>query len=144
MILIKELIKRLINFDSTLREMSETTKNEDDLPSPTNSVVSVASVASVTSIASSVASSRYKTRNNMEKKTSKSNLASAKIEDSIDTPTKYNLRRKPGSATAKMVEDIEKCETTTPSSTLTRKPRVSKRTAKQNIDVIDITNEDNK
>lgn len=104
--------------------MSETANVEEDIPSPTNSVVSVAS-----STASS-RSSRYKTRNT-EKKPNQ-----PKVEDSAKTTErKYNLRQKKG-ATAQMVEEIEKREqnigtpTLSGTSTLTRKARVSKRTTK--------------
>ena len=117
----KKVEEEKSEIESTIQEMSETTKGEDDISSPTNSVVSVAS---------STASSRYMTRNTEKK------LNLSKAEDSARTlERKYNLRQKKG-ATAQMIEEIEKREqnmgtpTLSGTSTLTRKARVTRRTSK--------------
>jgi len=98
------------NFDSTLCQMSETPTTEKD---DENNPICLSPTNSVTSIASSATSSRY-------------SLRRSKLEDSSESQPgrKYNLRAKKGTKGGEIGEVI------TPSaSTLTRRPRVAKKTA---------------
>ena len=96
----------------------ETSESEVEINSPTNSLASCAS-------------STYKTRSN-----TKSSDKLVKT-DSGENARKYNLRSK--GKTAQLIDEIEK-RTQTPSSTLTRKPRVKHSNSVENGEPADSSN----